>query len=79
MPTQRSFLDEEDPSLDGPDYVALVIEWDELADDIERRLHTEQSSLIAEPQPQKRRMPWRKIAIGAGALGIFLLARRLHH
>jgi hypothetical protein len=29
-------LFEDDPGLDGPDYVALVIEWDELADTIER-------------------------------------------
>jgi hypothetical protein len=27
---------EPDPSLDGPDYVTLLIEWDSLADDIER-------------------------------------------
>jgi hypothetical protein len=25
-------LDDESPALDGPDYVALVIEWDDLAD-----------------------------------------------
>jgi hypothetical protein len=25
-------FDDESPALDGPDYVALVIEWDELAD-----------------------------------------------
>jgi hypothetical protein len=27
---------EPDPSLDGPDYVTLLIEWDSLADDLER-------------------------------------------
>jgi hypothetical protein len=27
-------LDEETPGLDGPDYVALVIEWDDLADSL---------------------------------------------
>ncbi len=28
-------LDEESPGLDGPDYVALVIEWDDLADSLD--------------------------------------------
>jgi hypothetical protein len=30
-----SQLDEETPGLDGPDYVALVIEWDDIADSID--------------------------------------------
>jgi hypothetical protein len=32
---RQSPLDEEFPGLDGPDYVALVIEWDDIADSIE--------------------------------------------
>src|SRR5688572_8142666 len=32
---RRPFPDEESPALDGPDYLALVIEWDDLADSIE--------------------------------------------
>jgi hypothetical protein len=81
MPTQRSIFDE-DPSIDGPDYVALVIEWDELADDLERQLRADEASLIAEPKKAQKRT-WRNVAIGAagalGVLGTVLLARRLHH
>ena len=50
MPTRSSIFDE-NPSIDGPDYVALVIEWDELADDLEKNLRSEPSSLLAEPKP----------------------------
>ena len=35
MPGRYGY-DEDTPSLDGPDYVTLVIEWDNLADDLER-------------------------------------------
>lgn len=81
MPTQRSIFDE-DPSIDGPDYVALVIEWDELAGDLERQLRADPSSLIAEPQ-KPRRIPWRRLAISAagvaGVIGAIALARRMHH
>ncbi len=34
---------EPDPSVDGPDYVTLLIEWDSLADNIERGMPTASS------------------------------------
>jgi hypothetical protein len=36
MPGRHGFEEEEHPGLDGPDYVTLVIEWDNLADDLQR-------------------------------------------
>ncbi len=76
MQTRSSIFDE-NPSLDGPDYVALVIEWDELADDLEQQLRTEPSSLIAEPKPAgfSRTV---KIAAGAvGAIALLWVVRRI--
>ena len=76
MPTRSSIFDE-NPSLDGPDYVALVIEWDELADDLETQLRDEPSSLIAEPT---KPFDWpRTLKIAAGALGAGVLAWRVIH
>jgi hypothetical protein len=75
MPTQSSFFDE-DPALDGPDYVALVIEWDELADDLERQLQNEPASLLAEDKPAR----WsRTVKIAAGAVGGALLLWGIVH
>ena len=72
MPTRSTIFDEENPSLDGPDYVALVIEWDELADDLEKNLRHDPSSLIAEPKPAGMS---RTVKIAAGAIGaIWLVA-----
>jgi hypothetical protein len=72
--TQQAFFDE-NPSLDGPDYVALVIEWDELADNLERQMQTEQAPVI-EAKPARN---WRTIGIGAGigALALWALVHRL--
>jgi len=70
MPTQRNIFDE-NPSVEGPDYVALVIEWDELADELERKLRADQDSLL-EPLPQKRR--WPVVGIAAGGLAVLALA-----
>lgn len=36
MPGRYGYDEEEHPGLDGPDYVTLVIEWDNLADDLQR-------------------------------------------
>ena len=73
MPTQSNFFDE-NPSLDGPDYVALVIEWDELANDLERQLLGEQTVAVAEPNR------WRTIGIVAGSVvGVALLAWGVIH
>ena len=69
MPTESNLFDE-NPSLDGPDYVALVLEWDELADDLERQLRDEPSSLIAEAKPWR----WpRTLTLAAGAIGAIAL------
>lgn len=58
----------------GPDYVALVIEWDEVEDITQV---VDRSEL--EPAPHVLK----KVMIGAGALGALLLARwgvhRLRH
>jgi hypothetical protein len=75
MPTQSNIFDE-NPALDGPDYVALVIEWDELADDLERQLRNEPSSLLAETKPAR----WpRTVKIAAGAVGGALLLWGIVH
>lgn len=68
MPT-RSNLFDENPSLDGPDYVALVIEWDEMADDLERQVSGEE---VVEPK-QPARWP-RALGIATGAVGAAALA-----
>jgi hypothetical protein len=41
MPGRYGY-DEEHPGLDGPDYVTLVIEWDNLADDLQRGIDAAQ-------------------------------------
>jgi hypothetical protein len=73
MPTQSNMFDE-NPSLDGPDYVALVIEWDELAGDLERQLEGE--DLVVDPK-QPARWP-RVLGIAAGAVGAAALAWGLY-
>ncbi len=44
------WIPEENPSLNGPDYVALVIEWNEVAEDddtqITQRLHRAPVALL---------------------------------
>ena len=62
------------PAETGPDYVALVIEWDDAESDVTQvvdRPHVAPSSDL------------KKVMIGAGALGALLLARwgvhRLRH
>lgn len=59
----------------GPDYVALVIEWDDLEDKVTEVL--DRPALATAPRVLK------KVAIGAGALAALLLARwgihRLRH
>ncbi|HEU0032081.1 MAG TPA: hypothetical protein VFQ53_15715 [Kofleriaceae bacterium] len=56
----RTFDDE--PGLDGPDYVALVIEWDEIADTIEDEItQKNQLPLAATAEPA------RPVSLGAMA------------
>jgi hypothetical protein len=70
----RSSIFDENPSVEGPDYVALVIEWDELADDLDRQLRTEPSSLVAAPQ---RPLPM-LVKLAASAMGAMVLWRMLY-
>jgi hypothetical protein len=65
---KHEFFDEE-PGLDGPDYVALVIEWDELADKIEDEIAAEPTKKIERPLRLGR-----LAAAGAGVLGVIGLA-----
>jgi len=61
---------DEDPGLEGPDYVALVIDWDMTADAIE-------DELSETTQPMRKQHTWRtasKVAGVAGALGVLALA-----
>jgi hypothetical protein len=72
MATPSNIFDE-NPSIEGPDYVALVIEWDEMADDLERQLRDAPSSQIAQPA-----IDWsRTLRIAAGVLGAAVLWRIL--
>jgi hypothetical protein len=68
MDKQDEFFEEE-PGLDGPDYVALVIEWDELADTIEDEI----TQKTVEPRPVRgaslRWMVGAAIAL-VGAIGV---------
>lgn len=61
------------PQETGPDYVALVIEWDDSEDDV-----TQVVERHVAPSPELK-----KVMIGAGALAALLLARwgvhRLRH
>lgn len=73
MPTPSNFFDEP-PALDGPDYVALVIEWDELADDLERQVRGEPP--VVTPTPANR---LRTILVAGGIVGVALLAFGILH
>jgi len=60
---------EEPPGLEGPDYVALVIEWDQLVDQFENELVDEPTERIVKPHRA------RTIAAAvAGAVGLIALA-----
>jgi hypothetical protein len=63
---------DEDPGVDGPDYVALVIEWDEMTDALERGPVDEISDEVTTPLQHRRPLPW--IAAALGALGAIALA-----
>lgn len=65
---QSTNLSEDDPGLDGPDYVALVIEWDD-QDDAETLVEAERPAT-----PPRRTVTSRRIAAVMGALGALLLA-----
>jgi hypothetical protein len=56
------------PGLDGPDYVALVIEWDELADSIEDEVTAQLAAA-----PVARSWP-RQLVAALGALAVLAFA-----
>ncbi len=63
---QPSNPSEEIPGLEGPDYVALVIEWNDEEE--------EPAALITSSEPAYPRGTIRTIAAVVGALGALLLA-----
>jgi hypothetical protein len=70
---QPSYPTEADPGLEGsdgpdsPDYVALVIEWNEEEED-------DSAALVTSPEPTHLRGTIRTIAAVVGALGALILA-----
>lgn len=63
---QPSYPSEQVPGLEGPDYVALVIEWNDEEDDA--------SALVTHAEPVYRRGTIRTIAAVVGALGALIFA-----
>lgn len=63
---QPFYPTEADPGLEGPDYVALVIEWNDEGDD--------SAALVASPEPAHPHGMIRTIAAVVGALGALILA-----
>lgn len=62
-------LPQDDPALDGPDYLALIIEWD---DD-----NADPTALLIEEQAReapRRKVTFRTIAAVLGALGTVMFA-----
>jgi len=58
---------DEDPGLEGPDYVALVIDWDVTADSIE-------DELADTTQRLRKARDWTQVAAIAGAFVVVALA-----
>jgi hypothetical protein len=65
---QASKFSEDVPGLDGPDYLALIIEWND-DDDAETLVHREIPA-----EPPRRAGTSRTIAAVLGALGALMLA-----
>jgi hypothetical protein len=63
---QPSYPSEQAPGLEGPDYVALVIEWNDEEDDSSVR--------VTQPDPTYSRGTIRTIAAVVGALSALLFA-----
>jgi hypothetical protein len=55
---------EETTALEGPDYVALVIEWDDIADTIENEI-TEKTTQVV---PQRHRLA--SVLAGLGVIAL---------
>jgi len=64
---QPSYPSEQVPGLEGPDYVALVIEWNDEEDDTS-------DTLVSRSEPTYPRGTIRTIAAVVGALGALILA-----
>lgn len=64
---QSTNLSQDDAALDGPDYLALIIEWDDNGEP--------EALLMVEPSPEPRRaVTIRTIAAVLGALGAVMFA-----
>jgi hypothetical protein len=66
---QSSNLTEVAPGLEGPDYLALIIEWDDDDEDIDAAIRRELAQ-----EPTRRTSTIRTIAAVVGALGAVFLA-----
>jgi hypothetical protein len=66
QPRERDDLSEENPALSAPDYLALVIEWDDAA-----ALDDQTTALVSRPATG---LPLRAIAASAAAVGALLFA-----
>jgi hypothetical protein len=60
----------EEVALEGPDYVALVIEWDGIADELENEITGRNAAAIPQPQAARQVGP---TALLLGALGVLAL------
>jgi hypothetical protein len=76
MPNPTNHIFDESPGLEGPDYVALVIEWDQLAD----RADPIRGELAAEPTERiATSHRGRTLAAAvASVLGVLALAWGIH-
>lgn len=63
--TRTPWIPDENPSLDGPDYVALVIEWDQLDNQITQ---------VSKPPSRTPKALLQVGGVVAGALGAIALA-----
>lgn len=68
MANQQEWPHGDSPAESGPDYVALVIEWDDV--DVDNDITQVVERPVVTPSPDLK-----KAMIGAGALGALLIAR----
>ena len=71
IPDMKDLISDE-PGLAGPDYVALVIEWDQLADSIENAIE-QRTRPLPQAVPRPRVKPLRAL-IAIGMLGAITFA-----
>jgi hypothetical protein len=63
---QPSYPSDDAPAIEGPDYLALVIEWNDEEDD--------RATLVTSPEPAHPSGTIRTIAAVVGALGALIFA-----